>query len=133
MLQAAVLAIIFRVNLPLAVSLVWVTNPISIPPMFYLAYVVGVKVMGVKLQHFAFEFSLDWLFIELGSRWRPFLLGCFIMATLSSIAGFVSVRLLWRLHLLQKIKERKLLQKLKLAIPKLHADQSEERRDHDAD
>ncbi len=111
MLQAAILAVVFRVNLPLSVSLVWITNPITIPPMFYLAYKVGTFVLGTELQPFEFQFNLDWLFLELGHRWRPFLLGCLIMSTTLSITGFITVRLLWRLHLIQRIKERKVLQK----------------------
>lgn len=114
MLLAAIGAIIFRVNMPISVSLVWVTNPATIPPMFYLAYVVGVRVMGVEMQPFAFEFSFDWLFMELGGRWRPFLLGCLIMASLLSLLGFFTVRLLWRRHLVKQLQERKLLRALRL-------------------
>lgn len=113
---AAFMAIVFRVNLPIAVATVWVTNPVTMPPLFYLAYKVGAIVMGVKLQPFAFEMSLDWLFNELGSRWRPFLLGCFIMSSVSSLTGYIAVRLLWRLHLVQRIKARKILQTLKVNI-----------------
>jgi uncharacterized protein (DUF2062 family) len=114
MALAAIVAVIFRVNLPISVSLVWVTNPLTMPVLFYFAYVAGVLVLGVELEPFAFEFSADWLFLELGTRWRPFLLGCLIMASLSSLLGFVLVRLLWRLHLVKRIKERKLLRTLRL-------------------
>lgn len=123
MLQAAILAIFFRVNLPISVSLVFITNPFTIPPMFYIAYRVGVLAMGLEAQPFDFQFSLDWLFLELGALWRPFLLGCLIMATISSIIGFITVRLLWRLHLLQRIKERKLLRQLR-KNQKTHSDDS---------
>ena len=112
MLQAAITAVIFRVNLPIAVSAVWVTNPLTIPPMFYLAYTVGGFILGVPAQSFHFEFSLDWIFLELGARWRPFLLGCLIMATVSSIAAYFATHLLWRLHLIQRIKQRKVLRSL---------------------
>lgn len=113
MLQAAIVAIIFRVNLTLSVVVVWVTNPFTIPPMFYVAYQVGAFVLGVEPQQFQFQFSLDWIFLELGARWRPFLLGCLIMASFLSMAGYFATHLLWRLHLIQRIKKRRILQKLK--------------------
>lgn len=113
MLQAAAAAIIFRVNLPISVAAVWVTNPVTIPPMFYIAYAVGATVLGVEPQSFQFEFSLNWLFMQLGARWRPFLLGCLIMATLLSASGFVLSRILWRMHLLQRLKQRDILRRLR--------------------
>lgn len=108
MLPAALLAIAFRVNMPIAVSLVWITNPLTIAPMYYLAYKIGALILGTSLQPFGFELSLDWLFLELGHRWRPFLLGCFILGAISGLTGFISVRLLWRLHLVQRLKKRRL-------------------------
>lgn len=122
MLQAAIFAIIFRVNLPLAVSGVWVTNPVTIPPMFYVAYAVGAWLLGIEPQTFQFQFSMDWLFLELGARWRPFLLGCLVMASLSALIGYYATHLLWRLHLIQRIKQRKLLQGLRFKDRKKQTD-----------
>lgn len=41
MVLAAGGAILLRVNLPMSIALVWITNPLTMPPMFYFAYVVG--------------------------------------------------------------------------------------------
>ena len=35
MVLAAAGAILFRVNLPISVALVWLTNPLTMPPIFY--------------------------------------------------------------------------------------------------
>ena len=44
---AAVLAVLLRCNLPLAVSLVFVTNPLTMAPVFYLAYEIGALIVAI--------------------------------------------------------------------------------------
>ena len=107
MLLSAIAAIILRVNLPLSVVLVWITNPFTMPPMFYFAYKVGTWVLGQHPANIKFELTMDWLTQSLGTHWQPFLLGCFIMSVTSSILGFVIMRGLWRLVVVQNWKERK--------------------------
>ena len=41
MLAAALTAITVRINLPISVALVWVTNPFTMPAVFYFNYLVG--------------------------------------------------------------------------------------------
>lgn len=96
MLVAAAGALLFRVNLPISVALVWLTNPITMPPIFYFCYVLGAAVLDTPLQLMEFELSIDWLMTELSRIWQPFLLGCFIMGTSSAILGNIIARLLWR-------------------------------------
>lgn len=105
---AALGAILFRVNILISVPVVWLTNPITIPPMFYFCYLVGVWTLNTPRGEFNFELSFHWLSNELLHIWQPFLLGCFIVGTLSAIIGFVTIRLLWRYHILKQFRERKL-------------------------
>jgi len=109
MLLGAAGAILFRVNLPLSVALVWITNPLTMPPMFYFTYRVGVWLMGIPPNHeeFHFELSYDWLMSGLGAIWQPFLLGCFVAGSVSALTGYLTIRGLWRLHLVRHYRERK--------------------------
>ncbi len=109
MLIAAAGAIVFRVNLPIASGLVWITNPVTIPPVFYFAYKIGATILGVPIQSTHFHLSLEWMESELIAVWQPFLLGCFISATVSAVAGNVLARLLWRLMVVRSWTERKRL------------------------
>jgi uncharacterized protein (DUF2062 family) len=61
------------------------------------------------MQHLTPELSLGWLFKEFGANLLPFLVGSFVLGALAALTSFITIRLLWRLHLLQRIKERKLL------------------------
>ncbi len=95
MLLAAAASILFRTNLPLSVALVWITNPVTIPPLFYFAYLVGTWVIGEPPQEFDFQLSFEWLTHELATSWKPLLTGCFILGASSSIIGYVTISQLW--------------------------------------
>ncbi|MGB5830384.1 MAG: DUF2062 domain-containing protein [Thiohalocapsa sp.] len=105
MLMAAAGAIKFRVNLPISVSLVWLTNPITIPPMFYLAYVIGAWLLGQPIRTFEPSFWLDW------HNWLgvvgPVLLGSLICATFCSVTGYLTIQILWRWSLIRHLQSRR--------------------------
>ncbi len=108
MLIAAALAIFFRVNLPLSVMLVLITNPITIPPLYYLAYKVGNAILGNVPGTFNFELSFDWLVNGLIPVWKPFLLGCFVLGALAALIGYSAIRLYWRMYVLRNRERRRL-------------------------
>jgi len=107
MVLAAAIAIVVRVNLPISVALVWISNPITMPPMFYAAYKLGAMVMGQVPSQVKFVLSWEWISTEMSLIWQPFLLGCFIFGVVCSIAGYFGIRLLWRLHIVKAWQERK--------------------------
>ncbi|MCL1143138.1 DUF2062 domain-containing protein [Shewanella gaetbuli] len=107
MVAAAGLAIFFNVNIPVAVALVWLTNPVTMPFMFYVAYLLGSKLMGLPSQHF--EFQLDWQWIEasIHTIGPPFLLGCLALGAISSLIGYFVIQSLWKYSILFKWQKRK--------------------------
>jgi uncharacterized protein (DUF2062 family) len=115
MLLAAIAAIIIRINLPITMAMVWITNPITIPPMFYFAYKVGVWILGVPHGEFHFELSWTWITDSLGAIWQPFLLGCFFVGSTAGLLGSVAIRTIWRLKVQQSWRERKQKRLLKKA------------------
>lgn len=107
MVFAAAVAIWWRVNLPISVGLVWITNPITIPPMFYFAYKIGAWVLHTPVQDWHFELSWQWLTHDLLPLWEPFLLGCFICGMGGGVAGYFLIRLLWRINIVKQWSARK--------------------------
>ncbi len=107
MILAAGGSIIFRANLPMAIALVWITNPVTMPPMFYAAYKVGAWVMGVGEVPFEMELTLDWLVNGTLLIWKPFLLGCLIAGVTSSVLGYFGIQIFWRWHVMRAWKNRK--------------------------
>ncbi|MCW9012478.1 MAG: DUF2062 domain-containing protein [Gammaproteobacteria bacterium] len=113
MALAAGVAIIVRSNLPISVALVWISNPVTMPPLFYFAYQFGAGMIGAPASEFFFEPSYDWLLNEMLAIWKPFLLGCFTLAFFSSSLGFITMRLLWRLHIVRYLKQKREKRRLK--------------------
>lgn len=106
MAMAAVAAFYLRANLPISVLLVWITNPITMPPLFYFAYRVGLWFMNRPSPAEDFVFSVDGIWSGLGNIWEPFLLGCLIMAITSSMAGYFGMRYFWAYHIKKQWAER---------------------------
>lgn len=104
-LIAAAVAIWLRVNLPIAMALVWISNPLTSPPMYYFAYVLGCWVLGIPFAGFDPAFWLDW------HHWldllAPLLIGCLICSSLCALLGYVAVRLLWRWRVVRHLERRR--------------------------
>jgi len=109
-LIAATGAFYFRANLALSVALVFITNPITIPPMFYFAYQLGNLILGVESLPFDIELSWDWLMNSLGLIWQPLFLGSFLLGLFSSMLGYLSIQLIWRKNVRNRQKSRSLRQ-----------------------
>jgi uncharacterized protein (DUF2062 family) len=107
MLLSAALAILLRVNLVLSVMMVWITNPITMPAIFYFCYLVGAQLTGASASAVPFEPSIEWFWQELGWIWQPFLLGCFLVGSVASASAYGLVQLVWRLHVVRSLRKRK--------------------------
>jgi hypothetical protein len=107
MVLAAGFAIIVHANLPLSVALVWITNPLTIPAIFYACYVVGTWLIGAKEKAFVFEASWQWIIDSLSTIGPAFLLGCGVLAILFSILGYFAIHGLWRYSVIKEWRKRK--------------------------
>lgn len=107
MVPAALAAIAFRANLPIAVALVWVTNPFTMPPIFYFCYEIGAWLLQTPAREIAFEISFAWLNTELHRVWQPLLLGSMLVAIATAGLGYYGVQALWRRHVLRDWEQRR--------------------------
>lgn len=112
MLIAAVLAILIQANLPIAVALVWVTNPLTMPVLFFLAYKLGAWILGLPPQAIDFHLSAQWLLHGVAMTWKPFLLGCLVSGVGLGALGYVGMQLLWRGHVVYRYRRRRLSRRL---------------------
>lgn len=105
--SVSILALLFQVNVPVAIAAVFVSNPLTMVPQFYCAYWVGTKLLHIPFHNFAFEMSWHWLQTGLLPIWKPFLLGCLTLGVLTATLGYVILGTLWHVTLVMKYHKRK--------------------------
>ena len=96
MLASALFAIWLNANLPLAVALVWISNPVTMPPIFYFNYKLGAWMLSRPLLEFEFSPSRAWVSERLLDIGVPLYLGSLVVATVSACFAYLIIQLLWR-------------------------------------
>lgn len=115
MLGAAICAVAFRVNLPLALLTTVYTNPFTIVPLYIVAFSIGQWTLAGNSHRFVappewgdrgllawIHALIDWM-IGLGS---PLALGLVLLATGLAVTGYFLVRVAWRIHLIRTWRRR---------------------------
>jgi uncharacterized protein len=116
MLSGALLAIVFRVNLPVAMFTTLYTNPFTWGPLIVAAYAIGAPFTGETMANaIPPEFNWSgghWLnyvpelwqwFKELG---ETYLIGSLILGLSLAALGYATVQIAWRLYLLAYLRRR---------------------------
>jgi uncharacterized protein len=111
---AAMLALPFRANVPLAVTMTFLSNPATTPLILWASVYVGNLTLHTKAdlsrfmimihEHASFSEWVGWLF----SQAAPALLfGLAVIAIVFAAVGYVASVWLWRAHLARKWRTRK--------------------------
>ena len=103
---AAFLAFHTKANLPLSVSLVFITNPFTMPVLFYAAYKLGAQTLQKEFQEVQFEISWQWLTTNLVGIWEPFLLGCLMMGIGLAATAYLLINAIWLCEVNYRWKKR---------------------------
>ena len=104
---AAAVAIWMRVNLPISLLAVWLTNPVTIYPLFFAAYKTGGMLLNIPPRAVHFSMTWEWFSSTMLEIWEPLLLGCVILGSISAFLGYFMIRMLWRIAAVRKWEDRK--------------------------
>ena len=99
-------ALVFRVNMPVAAIAVWVSNPITFVPIFYLAYRLGAALLGIPAAPVPVEANLDWISQELASVWKPLMVGSLFLAASVASSVYLIFSFVWHISTVQKYRGR---------------------------
>lgn len=116
MLGAAILAIVFRVNLPVALATTLYTNPLTIGPLYVAAYYLGRVLVGgdvaalAEAPEFSWAAMGDWM--RAMARWamslgKPLAVGLVALALLLAVLGYAAVDIAWRAHVVMAWRRRR--------------------------
>ena len=101
-LSAAALAILFRMNLPIAILFSFLANPITVPFIFFYSYKLGSILFGLEENQITNIIPenttiIEWFNTIFLNIWEPLLIGCLILGLISSSITYFLIRLIWRI------------------------------------
>ncbi len=94
MLAVILVAPFFRFNVPLGISLVWITNPFTMPVIYYVEYLTGNFLLmqdGVS----DIVLTMDWFKENIGDIFIPLYVGTAFYSVIFSVGGYYLVNWLW--------------------------------------
>ena len=119
MLVAAFFAIWFNANVPLSVILVWISNPVTMPPMFYFNYKLGSLILDRPVLNFEFQLSWSWLSERLMDIGIPLYLGSLLVGSVCAMFAYFIIQYLWQRRVRKdwraRVRERRIRKLLKAA------------------
>ena len=114
-ISAVLLAVLLRVNLPVAAFTTLYTNPFTILPLYLVAYELGAWVSGArngaKVEPLVFT-EMHWqswladMWAWLQMLGKPLLIGLPLLAIGLAITGYIVVRVAWRAMVIWKWRAR---------------------------
>lgn len=96
MQMLAVVAVIpfTRFNVPIAISMCWLSNPFTMPAMYYMEYLTGSFVLGMETT--PVEMTLEWFSQNIGNIFVPLYVGTALYSVFGSLLGYYLVNHFWR-------------------------------------
>ena len=101
-LVAALLAFVFRANLPISVMLVWISNPFTWALLWGPPYILGAALLG---EPDAAEPVMTSAWIQ--DNYAALFLGCVIVGLAMAAAAYATVMLLWRMDVVKQWENRR--------------------------
>lgn len=106
MVVAACGSRLLRCNLPLSVGLVWLTNPLTMPIIFYGNYRIGAWLLDTPARHMPDHLSTQWIANQMVDILPALLIGSLVAAIVVGVTGNVLIRLIWRWQVSRSWKRR---------------------------
>lgn len=107
MQMALVLAFMpmFRFNVPIALAMCWLSNPFTMPPMYYIEYLTGSFFLGSEIGEV--HMTLEWFSDNLDDIFIPLYLGTLFYSIVGSFSAYWAVNHFWKKSVLEDKKKHR--------------------------
>lgn len=107
MLIAALGAKVTRCNLALSIGLVWITNPLTMPLIFFGNYRIGSFFLDMPVREAPDRISTRWVAEQMHDIMPALVLGSLITAVCLALLANICIRLIWRWHVSRNWRQRR--------------------------
>lgn len=105
MLAVIALTPFVRFNVPVAIAMVWLSNPFTMPPMYYIEYLTGNFILGKEsLPDIAL--TLDWFSSNMANIFIPLYVGAAFYSIVVSTLIYLISDWLWIHSVKKELSER---------------------------
>jgi len=101
-----------KFNIPLAISMVWLSNPLTMPFMYYMEYLTGNYLMGID-SSLNIELTLEWFSNNFDKILIPLYVGTMFYSIIVSGIIYLLINWLWIKSVKREYKIKSLSKKVK--------------------
>ncbi len=113
MLGVMITTPLFRFNVPIAISMVWLSNPFTMPPMYYMEYITGNIILGREGIE-DMELTMEWFSEHFDDILIPLYTGTAFYSIFVSTMIYFLINWLWIKSVHQEKDEKKRSKKTKM-------------------
>jgi uncharacterized protein len=107
LVTCALLGMLFRLNLPVLIATVFVSNPLTWVPQVAGSLWVGAKLLGLDLMPFLHAIGHRPVWADFGLLWPPLLLGALVLGLTAAASGYVLAQAAWRARIIYQLRRRR--------------------------
>ncbi len=83
----------FKFNVPIALAMCWLSNPFTMPPMYYMEYLTGSFFLGSEIA--PVEMTIEWFSNNMDNIFIPLYAGTLIYSVVGSSLAYWAVNHFW--------------------------------------
>ena len=106
MLAVVATTAFLRFNVAIAIAMVWLSNPFTMPPMYYMEYLTGNFILG-REDIDNIEMTMEWFSANIGDIFVPLYVGTAFYSIVVSIIVYFVLNWLWIHSVKSERDERK--------------------------